>query len=52
MNTRSKTVAPNTPSDVPINVNAPHTYADPIRDDTLTPWARVLIENVQAISVS
>ena len=52
MNTRSKAVAPNTTADVPNNVNAPHTSADPTRDDTLPPWARVLIENVQANSVS
>ena len=52
MNTRSKAVAPNTIADVPNNVNAPHTSADPTRDETPPLWARVLIENVQANSVS
>ena len=52
MNTRSKDVAPNITVDVPTNVNAPHTFADPTRDKTPPAWARVLIENVQANSVS
>ena len=52
MNTRSKTVAPNTPFDVPINVNAPHPSADPIRDETPPPWARVLMENMQTLTIS
>ena len=52
MNTRSKAVAPNTTADVPTNVNAPHTFADPTRDETPPPWARVLMENMQTLTDS
>ena len=48
MNTRSKVVVPNTTADVPTNVNAPQTLADPTRDDTPPPWARALMERVDA----
>ena len=49
MNTRSKAVVPITTADVPTNVNAPQTLADPTRDDTPPPWARALMERVDAI---
>ena len=52
MNTRSKVIVPNTTAEVPTNVNAPHTSVDPTQDETPPPWARVLIESVQANSVS
>ena len=52
MNTRSKSIVPNANAETNTNVNPPHTPAEPIQDDTLPPWARVLIENVQANSVS
>ena len=51
MNTRSKAVVPNTTADVPTNVNAPQTLADPTRDDTPPPWARALMERVDAILI-
>ena len=51
MNTRSKAVVPNTTADVPTNVNAPQTLADTTRDDTPPPWARVLMERVDAILI-
>ena len=52
MNTRSKAVAPNTIADVPTNVSAPHTSADPTRDETPPPWARVLMENMQTLTIN
>ena len=51
MNTRSKAVVPNTTADVPTNVNAPQTLADPTRDDTPPPCARALMERVDAILI-
>ena len=52
MNTRSKAVAPNTTADMPTNVNASHTPAEPTRDDAIPPWARALMEKMEALTTS
>ena len=49
MNTRSKDVVHNTTADVPTNVNAPQTLADPTQEEPMPPWARVMIESIQAL---
>ena len=51
MNTRSKSIAPNANAEMNTNVNPPYTPAEPIRDDTLPPWARVMVESMQAINL-
>ena len=52
MNTRSKATAPNTTAEVPTNVNAPHTPAEPTRDDAMPPWARALMEKMDSLTIS
>ena len=48
MNTRSKSIASNTTADVTINVNASHTPAEPTQEDAIPPWARALMEKMDA----
>ena len=50
MNTRSKSIAPNANAETNTNVNTPHAPTEPIRDDTLPPWARMMVESMQAIN--
>ena len=52
MNTRSKSIAPNANTEANTNVNPPHTPAEPIKDDTLPPWATVMVESMQATNVN
>ena len=52
MNSRSKAIAPNTTAYVPTNVNAPHTPAEPTREEAIPSWARALLENVQATDIN
>ena len=51
MNTRSKSIAPNANAETNTNVNTPHAPTEPIRDDTLPPWARMMVESMQAINM-
>ena len=52
MNTRSKAVTPNSTADMPTIVNAPHTPAEPTREDAIPTWARALMEKMEALPIS
>ena len=51
MNTRSKAIPPNTTADVPTNANAPHTSAEPTREDDIPTWNRVLMEKIDQLDM-
>ena len=51
MNTRSKSIAPNTTIDMITNVNTLHTPAEPTREEAMPSWARALLESMQAINI-
>ena len=51
MNTRCKSVALNANVEMNSNVNPPLTPIEPIREDDMPPWARIMVENMQALSL-
>ena len=36
---------------MPTNVNAPHTLAEHIREETMPSWARDILENIQTLNI-
>ena len=51
MNTRSKSIAPNTTSDMNANTNTPHIPDEPTREEAMPSWARGLLESMQSINI-
>ena len=49
MNTRSKSIASNTTADMNVSSNTLHIPHDPTQEEPMLPWARVMIERMQAL---
>ena len=52
MNTRSKSIASNTTADMNVSSNTLHIPDDPTQEEPMPPWARVMIESMQATNVN
>ena len=49
MNTRPKSIAPNTTADMNVISNTSHIPDDSTQEEPMPPWARVMIESIQAL---
>ena len=49
MNTRSTSIASNTTADMNVSSNILHIPDDPTQEEPMPPWARVMIERIQAL---
>ena len=49
MNTRSRPIASNTSADMDVISNTLHIPDDPTQEEPMPPWARVMIESIQAL---
>ena len=49
MNTRSRPIASNTSADMNVTSNTLHIPDDPTQEEPMPPWARVMIESIQAL---
>ena len=52
MNTRSKSTASNATADMNVSSNTLHIPDDPTQEEPMPPWARVMIESMQATNVN
>ena len=52
MNTRSKSIASNTTADMNVSSNTLHIPDDPTQEELMPPWARIMVESMQATSVN
>ena len=52
MNTRSKSIASKTTDDMNVSSNTLHIPDDPTQEEPMPPWARVMIESMQATNVN
>ena len=52
MNTRSKSIASNTTADMNVSSNTLHIPDDATQEEPMPPWARVMIESMQATNVN
>ena len=52
MNTRSKSIASKTTADMNVSSNTLHIPDDPTQEEPIPPWARVMIESMQATNVN
>ena len=52
MNTRSKSIASNTTADMNVSSNTLHIPDDPTQEEPMPPWARVMVESIQATNVN
>ena len=51
MNTRSKSIAPNTTTDMNANTDTLHIPDEPTREEAMPSWARALLESMQSINI-
>ena len=52
MNTRSKSIASNTTADMNVSSTTLHIPDDPTQEEPMPPWARVMVESMQAANVN
>ena len=52
MNTISKSIASNTTADMNVSSNTLHIPDDPTQEEPMPPWARVMVESMQATNVN